>query len=399
MSYTEDYKLLKKIFNQNESFISIPNCDTCIENYNFTSPDNSLNSYVTEESIEDEFTFSRDSYSEQIAKVDDKKLAENVSFSYSIFKKKISPSKDVIILLHGLNEKSWDKYLPWAKKLVDMTGKSIILFPISFHMNRAPELWSNPRIMSRISRERNALCPNGNCSSFVNAAISTRLEFCPQRFFRSGLKTIYDILHLIGNIRTGSQKGIDKNAKIDFFSYSIGAFLSEIMFISNPSNLFDDSRLFMFCGGPVFEKMNPVSRYILDKKAYESLKKYYVKGFDSNVKNDSRLNWFFRETNVIGKTFMSMLELKRFKSFRETRLKELSGKIVSLSLVKDLVMPFKAAKETLGGSHGDTGIYTSVEDFPYEYDHVNPFPVIDKIAEPVNQSFESVFCFASECLS
>ncbi len=326
-------------------------------------------------------------------------LTENISFKYSIFKKKTSSSKDVIILLHGLNERNWDKYLPWAKKLCNMTEKSVILFPISFHMNRAPGLWSNPRIMSKVSRERCESCPEGNCSSFVNAAISTRLEFRPQRFFRSGLKTIYDILHLIGKIRTGSQKGIDINAKIDFFSYSIGAFLSEIMFISNPLNLFDDSRLFMFCGGPVFEKMNPVSRYILDKKAYESLRKYYVEDFDSNVKNDCRLSWFFRETNVIGKTFMSMLDLNRFKSFRETRLMELSSRIVILSLVKDLVMPFKAVEETLGRSRGNTGIQTCVEDFPYEYDHVNPFPVIDKIAGIVNSSFERVFSCAAEYLS
>ncbi len=399
MSYIEDYKLLKEIFNQNESFTSIPNCDICIENYNFTSPDNSLNSYVTDESSENELTSGYESYSEQIAKVDDRLLTENKSFPYSIFKKKESSSNDIIILLHGLNEKSWDKYLPWAKKLCNMTRKSVILFPISFHMNRAPELWSNPRIMSRVSKERIESCPDGNCSSFVNAAISTRLEFRPQRFFRSGLKTIYDILHLIGKIRTGSQRGIDKNAKIDFFGYSIGAFLSEIMFISNPSNLFDNSRLFMFCGGPVFEKMNPVSRYILDKRAYESLRKYYVDDFDSNVKNDSRLNWFFRETNVIGKTFMSMLDLNRFKNFRETRLKKLSSKIVSLSLVKDLVMPFKAVKETLGGSFGNTGICTGVEDLPYEYDHVNPFPVIDKIAGLVNSSFEKVFVCAAQCLS
>jgi hypothetical protein len=96
---------------------------------------------------------------------------------------------------------------------------------------------------------------------------------------------------------------------------------------------------------------------------------------------------------------MSMLDLNRFKNFRETRLKELSSKVVSLSLVKDLVMPFKAVKETLGGSSGNTGIRTCVEDLPYDYDHVNPFPVIDKIAGLVNSSFEKVFSYASECLS
>ncbi len=72
MSYIEDYRLLKKIFNQNESFISLPSSENCIENYNFTSPDNSLNSYATDETGEDELTSVHESYSEQIAKADDK---------------------------------------------------------------------------------------------------------------------------------------------------------------------------------------------------------------------------------------------------------------------------------------------------------------------------------------
>ncbi len=398
MSYIEDYRLLKKIFNQNEDYINLPNGDIIIENHKFTSPDTPLHCYETIDN-ECSSTHLKDSYSAHIARMDDREIIENINFCYSIFKNKSSFNKDVIILLHGLNEKNWYKYLPWAKRLVELTGKSVILFPISFHMNRAPGLWNNPRIMNNIRKERTEMYQGDNCTSFVNAAISTRLQFRPQRFFRSGLKTIYDILHLISKIRMGAYKGINRDAKIDLFGYSIGAFLSEIMFIANPLNIFDDSRLFIFCGGPVFEKMHPVSRYIIDRQAYEALRKYYIEDFDDNIKSDNRLRWFFRESNIIAKAFMCMLNLNKLKNFRETRLKELSPKIVSLSLVKDIVMPYKSVDETLNGHFNSNSIIAKVEDLPYEYDHVNPFPDIDKIAVRVNTGFDRVFKFVSESFS
>ncbi len=334
MSYINDCRYLKKVFNQDDDVISIPEKGLYIENFRFTSSDNPLLKYDTSNNDCSIFP-ADDSYTSRIAVVDDKVLKENNKFTYSIFKGK-SSLNDVIILLHGLNEKNWDKYLPWAKKLVELTGKSVILFPISFHMNRAPDEWSNPRLMNKICRERMKYYPDDPSTSFVNAAISSRLQFRPQRFFRSGLKTIYDIIKLIGKIKSGNIPGINKSAKIDLFAYSIGAFISEIMMIANPLNYFSDSKMFLFCGGPVFEKMRPVSRYILDKKAYESLRKYYVDDFYDNISEDISLKWFFRKSNTLAKSFISMLNLDWMKSFRETRLKEISSRIVSLSFAKRL---------------------------------------------------------------
>lgn len=397
MSYISDYRYLKKIFTQDKEIISVHESNLCIENFNFTSSDNPLIKYETLNRECAIFPY-EDSYSSRIAVVDDKDLKENNNFTYSIFRGEPS-SNDVILLLHGLNEKNWDKYLPWAKKLVELTGKSVILFPISFHMNRAPEEWSNPRLMNKVCKERMQFYPDDTSTSFVNAAISARLQFRPQRFFRSGLKTIYDILKLIGKIKSENISGINKNAKIDFFAYSIGAFISEIMLIANPLNYFGDTRLFLFCGGPVFEKMQPVSRYILDKKANESLRKYYVDDFYENIEKDFSLKWFFRQSNSIANAFISMLNLDWMKSFRESRLKEVSSRIVSLSLLKDYVMPYKAVDDTLNGTFNKPRIKTIVKDLPYEYDHVNPFPVIDKIADLVDESFKSVFEIAANSLS
>ena len=55
----------------------------------------------------------------------DDRIQENKSFSYAIF----TPSgrkknNEAIILLHGLNERTWEKYLTWAEYLTHTTGKA-----------------------------------------------------------------------------------------------------------------------------------------------------------------------------------------------------------------------------------------------------------------------------------
>ena len=76
----------------------------------------------------------------------DKNIAENFSFEYPVFTPSGKPKQgEAILLLHGLNERNWNKYLPWAEFLCLNTGKPVILFPIAFHINRAPVTWSNPR--------------------------------------------------------------------------------------------------------------------------------------------------------------------------------------------------------------------------------------------------------------
>jgi hypothetical protein len=57
-------------------------------------------------------------------------------------------------LLHGLNERSWDKFLPWAARLVESTARAVILMPIAFHMNRALAEWSLLRAMRTVSKQR-----------------------------------------------------------------------------------------------------------------------------------------------------------------------------------------------------------------------------------------------------
>ena len=80
---------------------------------------------------------------------------ENIKFRYHLFRPKgDNKVNHVILLFHGFNEKYWTKYLTWAKTLVEETGKAVLLFPIAFHMNRAPLSWSDSRQMFAISQQR-----------------------------------------------------------------------------------------------------------------------------------------------------------------------------------------------------------------------------------------------------
>ena len=116
MEYTRTFNELKSIFTIDKKEIFIPGSDIKIHNIQFCS-DVPLN----------EFSNNYDTL-----------IAENRLFSYPVFVPGNRKSDKVILLLHGLNERSWVKYLVWAYWLAKYTGSYVILFPISFHINRSP---------------------------------------------------------------------------------------------------------------------------------------------------------------------------------------------------------------------------------------------------------------------
>jgi hypothetical protein len=316
----------------------------------------------------------------------------NTDFRYSLFapagKGKI---RSLVIMLNGLNEKHWDKYLPWALRLVESTGKAVALFPIAFHMNRTLPEWSNPRIMSVVSAERKKLYPTIAHSSFANAAISTRLQAAPQRFFWSGLQTYLDIIQFVTQIRDGNHNHIDAKASIDFFAYSIGSFLSELILMTNPHGLFSDSRLFIFCGGPTLDRMYPGSRYIMDSEAVIALHAYLIEHLDNEFGRYPRLAHYFRDHHEIWDYFRAMLSNPKMKGLRENRFHALSEQIEALALKRDDVIPPVEVINTLQGDFRDIPIRVHVRDFPYPYSHVMPFPLRHSLSSQLDDCFDDVF--------
>ena len=206
----------------------------------------------------------------------DETISENNRFFYPVFVPHGNSKPNAgILLLHGLNERNWDKYLCWAEYLAIHTQKPVILFPIAFHMNRSPASWGDPRSMSALMFKRKKEAGDPRSLSFANAALSDRLCKEPYRFFSSGNQTIQDITSLTSQIKNGEHSLFSEGTSLDIFAYSIGSFLAEILLMGNPLNLFSASRLFIFCGGSIFSNMYGESRYIMDKAAYDSLFRYY----------------------------------------------------------------------------------------------------------------------------
>src|SRR5690606_6114340 len=97
-------------------------------------------------------------------------------------------------------------------------------------------------------------------------------------FYNSGRQSYFDIVQLISGIKKGKHPFFAKDTNVDVFAYLIGAFLSQILFLTNPDGLFSDSILFMFCSGSVFNAKYGESRNIKDKKSFERLLEYYQTG-------------------------------------------------------------------------------------------------------------------------
>ena len=307
---------------------------------------------------------------------EDRQISENQNFTYPVFipgdTKKF---KSAIIMLHGLNERSWAKYYPWAEYLAITTGRPIILFPIAYHMNRGPAEWSNPRVMAELVTKRKSLPENRGAMSFANAALSQRLTDLPDRFFWSGLQTVSDITGLVKKIRDGAHPLFHKNADIDLFGYSIGAFLAEIILMANPGKLFTDTRLFIFCGGSIFSQMFGVSKLIMDTPAYNRLLQFYCSEWPT-IYGKSKPGNLSSDDPLI-KAFSAMIRPDHFKTERESFFAGAKNRISGIALQKDQVMPYSGIKACMGDK--TTNECIELIDFPFDYTHEIPFPDHGKI--------------------
>ncbi|MDC7227320.1 MAG: DUF6051 family protein [Spirochaetales bacterium] len=330
----------------------------------------------------------------------DKNVMENNKFRIPIFKPAGNRRFNrAVILLHGLNEKRWEKYLPWALRIMEETDSPVILFPIAFHMNRAPEAWGSPRDMMKVAAERKNFVNEGTQTSFLNAALSHRIQFAPHRFFSSGLQTYYDIISLIDEIRLGTHPFLERNCKFDFFSYSIGASLTEVLLTSNQNNYFENSNAFLFCGGAALDTADPVSKTIIDKAAYTELFSWFGTLFESVTEMSRRVRDIFFQDLPEVLNFKSFLFYDRMQSFREASLRKMSGNIMVLGLDKDKVFPPASTRKTIKGFNEDIDIEVGSMDFPFEYRHEDPFPLLNSQHPELNAGFEEVFSKACSFLN
>jgi len=406
MNYNDTYFLLKSRFNQDDDLIEIPEFGAKIVNCTFTSSGRRFLSGARHYTcVEHTLEFSEEPGNGRIGGTDlrveglsgpDAQFTDNSEFRYSIFLPTTGKKPtQTILLLHGLNERYWFKYLPWAVRLVELTGGAVCLVPIAFHMNRAPLDWSNPKKMALVAGARRGLFPSIEGSSFANAAISARLQSTPQRFFWSGVQTYDDIVQLVMAVRRGDHPYLELGGRLNIFAYSIGSFLSEILLMADQGGIFAQSKVFMFCGGPTFDRMYPVSKYIMDSEALIALYAFFVEHLDNECKIDRRLSHHFNEGHPAGLWFKAMISSRKLKAVREARFAELKDRILAVPLRKDTVIQPGEVLSTLQGEFRNIAVPVQIMDFDYKYSHVNPFPESGVPAGEVDRAFDRVFAIAA----
>lgn len=400
-SYLADFNALKSQFDASKGHISLENSSIEIHAVPFQSKSElifpndkqyyaptlcgsslNLNSILFEGELK------------KIIEISDDEIWDNKKFQYILFKHR-SPqkAKGVVILFHGLNEKEWTKYLPWAKMICELTGKAVLLFPIAFHINRAYNHWHNARMMQVLSQTRITLFRDLRESAFTNAAMSTRLHFAPSRFFFSGLETYSDIIELVWQIKKNQNPFLEAEAQVDFLGYSAGAFLTQILLMANRDELFSGSKAVLFCGGALLSRMYLTSRYIMDNEAHRAIKDFYVDNFEKHLQNDIQLHQLFEATKKGGLYFKSMLSENdtAINTIRKKRFEELNQQFLAITLEKDTVMTPHEIQASVMNDKGSIAFPCKTFDFQHNYSHVNPFSNTEKNAYEVNESFELIF--------
>lgn len=396
MKYIDLYKHLKEIENYKDDEIII-NDNLIMRNYNFESkyknilPGGRCNHDDYEYVPSQPEDFEPDIIQEMLNKTD-AEIPENINFRYHIIMPRNEiKSKGIIFMFHGFNEKTWHKYFPWAAYIVSKTGKSVVMFPLAFHMNRAPAEWSGAHEMYKVSQQRKERHPDVINSSLSNVAISTRLHNKPQRFIWSGLQSYYDVIDLVKDFKAGNHSAINADATIDFCSYSIGTFLGEVLMMTNKNGYFSNSKYATFCGGPVFNRLFPVSKFILDSEANVSLYSFVVEHIESHMKRDPILNKALNEPYEEGINFRAMLNYKTLTSYREEKFRDMADRFYAVTLQQDEVVPPYEVINTLQGGRRDIPIKVDVLDLPYKYRHEDPFPALNKIQDEVDANFRLIF--------
>ena len=374
MDYSELYNYLKDLFDLNQPHVVLGNGEMSIDIIECSSEKQTLNPdngpSIYEENIN--------------AILQDNLIDENVHFRYPVFVPKGgAKERSPIILLHGLNERSWLKYLPWGYRLAEQTQRAVILYPIAYHINRSPEKWSNPRALQESLSKRKKSASVDSRSSFANVALSDRLSNHPIRFFTSGRQSGYDLIHLLKELEEGLHPLFAKGSKPDFFAYSIGAFLAQILFLANPKGIVDHSKLFIFCGGALFENMNGLSKMIMDKEAFERIYHYYLYEFNDEIKSNPTLQNYFSQ-DLMAKGFWCMIANDHFKSFRDSRFEAMKSQIKAVTLLKDQVIPAANTQEVITDAE--------IMDFEFQYTHETPFPIgNENLTRSVNDAFDIIF--------
>jgi hypothetical protein len=229
-----------------------------------------------------------------VLRQEDQTETENVSFACPlVLPRQPGPFRQLVIILHGLNESEYRKYFPWACTLAS-AGMPVLLFPLAFLVNRRPRRWRDDADTREQLRWRQGLAGN-NVATRYNVTLSARLQDHPDRLFRGGQQSYLDLLDVVESIRHGAftidgsdagtlgpQHPFAEAAQVDFLGFSIGGYLTLGLLLAEQDNtLLRDSRGVIFAAAAPWThadaavNANPLSPFILDRLATDRLQAFY----------------------------------------------------------------------------------------------------------------------------
>jgi hypothetical protein len=321
----------------------------------------------------------------------DNQIQQNIRFRYPVLLPDGRKKYDrVIVFLHGLNERTWYKHFAGAAYLAEKTGKAVIMFPLSYHINRGLPEWTDTRRMAGLLALRKQQYPLVREASIANFALSDRLTSFPERFLISGAQSGTDIIRLFSDIQNGRHPLFAFRTKIDVFAYSISCMLMQSIMTSNPGNLLEHSKIVFFAGGSLFSHMNGISRYIMDSVAFETIREFYL-GISRRITSVPEELRAWLSDSVYGTAFRSIIAAEAHRKEREKNLAPYKDRLMVIALRDDKVIPVEGIREATGEKFFHNKNFKIVH-FPYAYSHENPFPVLNrKIDESVEQAFHNVY--------
>ena len=263
------------------------------------------------------------------------------------------PSSRAIIILHGLNESEYRKFFPWACTLASL-GWPVLLFPITFLVNRRPRHWMHNTTTQHVLQERQALSGNSVATRY-NTILSARLDQHPERLFLAGRQSYFDLSDLVSSVRRGvfriaaGGNGADilehpfaEETRVDFLAYSIGGYLTlSLLLEEGETPELAASRAVIFAAGSPFAhrdsrlNANPLSPFILDGGATDRVRQFYSSTDAEPLLNNPQGHWwralFRAEHDVLDRP-----------------LQRLRARLLTIGNSADTVIPPAGMVETFG---------------------------------------------------
>jgi hypothetical protein len=299
-------------------------------------------------------------------------IKENLEFRYpflrAIEKNAKGKSRHLVVLLHGLNERSFSKYVPWAYQLWRNTGAAVALFPLSFHVNRVHPSWGRT-LDSHLARRK--LRPGNENVHLFNCVLSERLELRPERFFWGGVQSYRDVVDLVRSIREDKHAYVHPEAQIDFLGYSAGGYLGLGLMLGDEDGMLSQSRCVLFESGASMRSTHLSTRLIMDMACEVSLMKLFVR-FTARMANPRLTHWLSEHPE--GRWLRALFGEEKERVSFEARLRAIGPRLLAIANTHDEVIPASAIFNTLTGKHRDTGV--RVDELTLGV-HEHPFVCLD----------------------